>query len=195
MMQQAETKSDLTRRIFLGAGTAAAVVAFLRLHRGPTHVEARDITPKTIQIVDFSDTGKPLGPVSVQTIVKPDSEWQKQLSSSSYNVTRLASTEYAYSGKYAESHEKGLYRCICCATALFSSDTKFDSGTGWPSFYQIIAKENVSEIPDSTYGAERTAVSCARCDAHLGHVFNDGPDPTGLRYCMNSVSLNFIKFA
>jgi peptide-methionine (R)-S-oxide reductase len=195
MTEQDENKSYLTRRIFLGAGTAAAVVAFLRLHRGPRHVEAKDTTPRTIQIVDFSNAGKRLGLISVSTIVKPDSEWQKQLSSSSYNVTRLASTEYAYSGKYAESHEKGLYRCICCATALFSSDTKFDSGTGWPSFYQIIAKENVSEIPDSTYGAERTAVSCARCDAHLGHVFNDGPDPTGLRYCMNSVSLNFIKFA
>ena len=195
MMQPDENKSYLTRRIFLGAGTAAAAVALFRLHRGPSRVEARETTPRTIQIVEFTDAGQRKGLVSVSTIVKPDAEWQKQLSPSSYNVTRLASTEYPYSGKYAENHEKGLYRCICCATALFSSETKFESGTGWPSFYQAIAKENVREISDSTIGMERTAVSCARCDAHLGHVFNDGPDPTGLRYCMNSVSLNFIRSA
>ena len=194
-MQEDAQNSQMSRRIFVGVGAAAAVAAVIRFHRSPVSVEAKDATPKIIQIVEFSDDGKRKGVVSVSTIIKPDPDWQKQLPAASYNVTRLASTEYPYSGKYAENHDKGLYRCICCATALFSSETKFESGTGWPSFYQAIAKENVREISDSTIGMERTAVSCARCDAHLGHVFDDGPQPTGLRYCMNSVSLNFVKFA
>ena len=123
--------------------------------------------------------------------VPTDEELRERLTPEQYAVTRQAGTERAFSGKYAANHADGIYSCICCGTALFDSKTKFESGTGWPSFYAPIAKENVVTGSDSTLGMERTEVRCARCDGHLGHVFEDGPKPTGLRYCMNSASLNF----
>jgi peptide-methionine (R)-S-oxide reductase len=131
-----------------------------------------------------------MGKVRVQKIVKSNAEWRRQLSANSFDIARRADTEMAYTGAYWHSHQRGLYRCICCDTTLFSSETKFDSGTGWPSFWKPIAPENIVTSGDDSFG-ERTAVSCARCDAHLGHVFTDGPPPTGLRYCMNSASLLF----
>jgi len=126
-------------------------------------------------------------------VAKTDEEWKKQLSPIAYTVTRKEGTEQAYSGKYWDNHEKGTFSCICCGLDLFSSDTKFESGTGWPSFYQPINKTCLLDESDNTFGMDRTKVTCSRCGAHLGHVFDDGPKPTGLRYCMNSVSLNFTK--
>ena len=124
---------------------------------------------------------------------KTDAEWKKQLGPLAFDVTRKEGTERAYSGKYWDNHQKGIYTCICCGQELFSADTKFESGTGWPSFYQSLNKTAVLNETDNSFGSERTKITCSRCGAHLGHVFNDGPKPTGLRYCMNSVSLNFVK--
>lgn len=152
------------------------------------HTVATDIT-----VVLFSDSGERLKTVTVKKVMKSPAEWRKQLTPNVFDITRNADTEMAFSGQYWNLHDRGIYRCICCDNALFGSATKFDSGTGWPSFWQPLAKENVTETRDSSFGMVRIAVSCTECDAHLGHVFDDGPEPTGLRYCMNSASLRFVK--
>ena len=190
----------LSRRVFFAA-TAAGLggLALLRFRHpilaAAAAAPSSDNSPKTVTIVPFTSAGVAQPPIQVPKIVKSDAEWKKQLPYISYEVTRRDGTEPAFSGKYQEFTEAGIYHCICCDTPLYNANTQFDSGTGWPSFWQPIAKQNVVDKTDRTFGMDRTAISCRRCDAHLGHVFDDGPKPTGLRYCMNSVALNLVKLS
>jgi peptide-methionine (R)-S-oxide reductase len=195
--QNTQHASPLTRRAFITAAVAgSAGLGFWYLTKNnaaPAEASAALPIPKTVTIVEFSDAAVRKEKISVSTIVKSDAEWRKQLSSDSYQITRREGTERPYTNENPNNHAAGVFRCICCDTALFDAATKFDSGTGWPSFYQPIAKENIVEEIDNSLGITRTKVSCRRCEAHLGHVFDDGPPPTGLRYCMNSVAMRFAK--
>ena len=191
--------NQITRRsLIFGTATVGAYGLLMGLQRAlvAAFTESEPIPAnsdsKPVTVIQFSDDGKRLAPATLPRVVKTVEEWKKQLSPLSYDVTRRAGTEYAFSGELDHQFGPGLYRCIDCDNALFDSKTKFDSGTGWPSFWEPIAKENVYEKVDLALGQVRREVRCKLCDSHLGHVFDDGPRPTGLRYCMNSVALRFV---
>jgi peptide-methionine (R)-S-oxide reductase len=181
-MERPRTGPELSRRTFVTTLFVAAAVPL----RWPA------FAPEVL-IAEFSDAGVRTGTTRVAKVVKSEAEWRKQLGNPLvFEVTRHGDTERPFTGAFWNLHEKGFFRCVCCDTALFSSAHKFDSGTGWPSFWQSIAAENVIEHAN---GAMDTDLKCRRCDAHLGDLFDDGPRPTGLRYCIDSASLRFVKTA
>ena len=181
-----------TRREFLACISAAAgfqAISRLQIERS----FFRDDAPDDVVIVEFTAAGVALPPARVPKVVKSESDWRKQLSPLAFDITRRAGTERSFTGAYWNWHEAGIFRCVCCNTALFSSAHKFDSGTGWPSFWKPIAAQNVVGPKAQSRGADETEVTCHRCDAHLGDIFDDGPRPTGLRYCIDSIALTFVK--
>lgn len=179
------------RRAFLIAPFAFAGLVGLSSRRG----ESVAPTGETVELMGFTPNGTPAGRKKYPRVHRSIGDWKSQLSAQQFHVTRKAGTDTPFTGTYYKLHKPGLFRCVCCETVLFRSQEKFDSGTGWPSFWAPAAQENIRERTDVSMLLERTEVSCARCDSHLGHVFPDGPEPTHLRYCINESSLMFMNIA
>jgi methionine-R-sulfoxide reductase len=187
--------------LLLAAASAVVVLARSPAGAGQKRAESNGQTSATgkagekeaavVKVKVFNKSAQLVGPVEMPKVVKTDAEWQKQLTKEQYLIARGKGTEPPFCGNLLDNKKQGVYACVCCGLPLFSSDSKFNSGTGWPSFFQPVAKENVVEHEDRGHGMVRTEILCARCDGHLGHVFDDGPRPTGLRFCVNSESLVF----
>jgi peptide-methionine (R)-S-oxide reductase len=192
--------SELTRRgLIFGAAAAAAAGVFGGFDRIASFSlapgEPQPDSDAAVELVQFDASGRRIGTAKADRIRRTPEEWRRRLTAAQYAVARQGGTEIPYSGELLGEHRAGIFRCACCGTALFDSRAKFESGTGWPSFWAAIAGENIREKADFSLGMSRREVRCALCDAHLGHVFSDGPDPTGLRYCINSAALRFAAAA
>ncbi len=199
MFESGITRDDLsrrlTRRLFVGGAVAGAVGLGLGIHSAPRPEESTVVhgTPGNVTVEEFAPDGRSLGARNVAKLVKSDGEWLRLLGQNSFDIARRADTEMPYSGVSWKEERRGVYRCVGCETALFWSGDKFDSHTGWPSFSRPLARQNLVEVRDWSLGIDRTEIQCVRCEGHLGHLFVDGPAPTGLRYCMNSASMRFVE--
>jgi peptide-methionine (R)-S-oxide reductase len=169
-----------------------AVVLYPREHTLPD--AAQPGNGPEVRLTLFSKDGKPQAVVGIRSLIRRDNDWRRELTPDEFAITRRRGTEFAFANRYWNCHESGMYRCVCCGNALFRSQDKFDSGTGWPSFSAPCAQSNIRTQVDSSYSMERIEVLCRKCEAHLGHVFNDGPPPSGLRYCLNSTTLRLVKY-
>lgn len=177
--------------LMLGLGLCALLAAYGSRTSASSLADAKPSQPVRVTVRLLDDQGRPTKLMTIDKVIKTDEEWRKSLTREQYEVARGKGTERPFCGAFYDHKQPGIYTCVCCALPLFSANAKFDSGTGWPSFFTPIAQENVLSKPDRSLGMVRTEVLCSRCDAHLGHVFDDGPKPTGLRYCLNSASLVF----
>ena len=198
-MSRIDETLAMDRRRFLRAAAVGGALLAVGGSLVVPRLFAADATPVgkpgNVLLEIFSDDGRDLGPRQVPKLVLTDAQWRQRLPPAAFDVMRRDGTELAFSGEHEKPAHAGLFRCAACATALYDAATEFDSGTGWPSFWQPIAARNLIQNRDNSFGMDRTAISCAGCDSHLGHVFDDGPQPTGLRYCMNSVALRFVARA